>query len=201
MADVLHVDALCTNRSLPARLPFGSGGGDFRLEGRPGIQRIVALRKPSDPLPAPVSSANRWRLISHLSLNYVSLLDSGADGEAGEEGRAVEALRELLRLYDFDDSPVTRQRIAGLVGLRARRIVRRVGRGAGSGFARGILAELEFDATQYTGAGVFLFASVLERFLGLYTSINSFTQVVARIRQHQGELKRWPPRAGEATLL
>jgi len=199
--DVLHVDALCTNRGLPARLPFGSAGGDFRLEGRPGIQRIVALRKPTDPLPAPAGGANRWRLVSHLSLNYVSLLDSGREGDPESEGRALESLRELLRLYDFNDSPVTRQRIAGLVGLHARRIVRRVGRGAGAGFARGILAELELDASQYTGAGVFLFASVLERFLGLYTSINSFTQVVARVRQHQGVLKRWPPRAGEATLL
>jgi len=199
--DVLHVDALCTNRALPSRLPFGATSGDFRLEGRPGIQRIVALRKPTDPLPAPCDGANRWRLVSHLSLNYVSLLDSGRTGDADSEGRAVESLRELLRLYDFNDSPVTRQRIAGLVGLEARRIVRRVGRGAEAGFARGILAELEFDASQYTGAGVFLFASVLEQFLGLYTSINSFTQVVARVRQHQGILKRWPPRAGEATLL
>lgn len=197
--DVLHVEALCTNRSLPARLPIGGAAGDFRLEGRPGIQKIVALRKPTDPVPAPIANANRWRLVSHLSLNYVSILDSGrtVDGD----GRALEALRELLALYDFSDSPVTRQRIAGIVGMHCTRIVRRVGRGAGAGFARGLLAELEFDSSQYTGAGVFLFASVLEHFLGLYTSVNSFTQVVARVRQHQGVLKRWAPRAGEATLL
>lgn len=197
--DVLHVEAICTNRGLPARLPFGSAAGDFRLEGRPGIQKIVALRKPTDPVPAPIANENRWRLVSHLSLNYVSILDSGrtVDGD----GRALEALRELLGLYDFSDSPVTRQRIAGIVGMHCKRIVRRVGRGAGAGFARGLEAELEFDASQYTGAGVYLFASVLEHFLGLYTSVNSFTQVVARVRQHQGVLKRWAPRAGEATLL
>lgn len=197
--DVLHVEALCTNRSLPARLPFGSAAGDFRLEGRPGIQKIVALRKPTDPVAAPVASANRWRLVSHLSLNYVSILDSGSTPDG--DGRALAALRELLALYDFSDSPVTRQRIAGIVGMQCSRIVRRVGRGSGAGFARGLLAELEFDASQYTGAGVFLFASVLEHFLGLYTSVNSFTQVVARVRPHQGVLKRWAPRAGEATLL
>jgi type VI secretion system protein ImpG len=96
---------------------------------------------------------------------------------------------------------VTRQRIAGLVGLRTRSVVRRAGRGATAAFARGIETELEFDPMQYTGTGVFLFASVLERFLGLYTSVNSFTQTVARVRQRPGELKRWPPRAGEIQLL
>jgi type VI secretion system protein ImpG len=40
---------------------------------------------------------------------------------------------------------------------------------------------------------------VLERFLGLYAAINSFSQLTARTRQ--GELKRWPPRAAEEALL
>ena len=54
---------------------------------------------------------------------------------------------------------------------------------------------------QYVGSGVYLFASVLERFLGLYSSLNSFTQLVARTRQRKEPLKRWPPRAGEQILL
>jgi type VI secretion system protein ImpG len=46
-----------------------------------------------------------------------------------------------------------------------------------------------------------LFASVLEHFLGLYASINSFSQLVARTRQRQEVLREWPPRAGRAILL
>jgi len=203
--DVLHVDVLCTNRGLPARLSFGNQQGDFQLEGRPGISKIVALRKPTEPVSAPVGGGSRWRLISHLTLNYLSILEAEASGGqgAGESraGRALEVLREILRLYDFSDSAVTRQRIAGLVGLRSRRIVRRVSRGGDGGFARGLEAELEFDPSQYTGTGVFLFASVLERFLGLYASVNSFTQTVVRVRQQPGVLKRWPPRAGDLPLL
>jgi type VI secretion system protein ImpG len=197
--DVLHVETLCTNRSLPNRLPFGAAGGDFRLEGRPGIKKITAIRKPTDSLAAPVSNENRWRLISHLSLNYLSIFDSSGNGITND--RALEALHEILRIYDFADSPVTRQRIAGLVGLSSRRIVRRVGQGISGGYARGLETVLEFDPSQYTGAGVFLFASVLERFLGLYTSVNSFTQTVAKVRHRPGELKRWAPRAGELALL
>ncbi len=70
-----------------------------------------------------------------------------------------------------------------------------------SGFVRGLQRELEFDPHQYTGSGVFLFASVLERFLGLYTSVNSFTQTIVRVREREGVLKRWPPRAGEIQIL
>ena len=79
--------------------------------------------------------------------------------------------------------------------------MRRVGTGASAGFARGTEVELVLDPDQFTGTGAFLLASVLEVFLGLYTSANSFTQTVARTRQGQGVLKRWPPRAGEMPLL
>jgi type VI secretion system protein ImpG len=202
-ADVLHVETLCTNRSLPGRLAFNAPRGDFQLEGRPEITSIRCLRKPTSPSRAPLGRENRWRLISHLALNYLSLTDGERPaGDGGPtNGSSLEALREILKIYDYADSPTTRQRIAGLVGLRSRKVLRRAGHAAWAGFARGMEVELEFDADQYTGSGVLLFASVLERFLGLYTSINSFTQTVARVRQREEELKRWPPRAGEAQLL
>jgi type VI secretion system protein ImpG len=110
-------------------------------------------------------------------------------------------MREILKLYDFSDSPITRQRISGLTGLKSRRTVRRIGQGAESGFARGVEVELTFDPNQYTGTGVFVFASVLEAFLGLYCSVNSFNQTVVRIARREGVFKKWPPRAGEKQLL
>jgi type VI secretion system protein ImpG len=65
------------------------------------------------------------------------------------------------------------------------------------GFARGLEITLELDETKFVGASGVLFAMILERFFGLYASINSFTQLVARYRQSDGILKRWPPRAGD----
>jgi type VI secretion system protein ImpG len=66
---------------------------------------------------------------------------------------------------------------------------------------RGLEISVEFDESHFVGAGMYLFASVLERFFALYTSINSFTQLVARTRQPEAILKRWQPRAGNRTLL
>jgi type VI secretion system protein ImpG len=48
---------------------------------------------------------------------------------------------------------------------------------------------------------VFLYGSVLEKFLGLYASVNSFSQMVARVKGGDRPIKRWAPRAGEEFLL
>jgi type VI secretion system protein ImpG len=131
-------------------------------------------------------------LISRLALNHLSL----ADDEHG-----LDALRELLLIEDYADSAVSRQQIGGITGVSSRRIAGRTGRKTGNAVCLGMEVTIEFDETQYVGSGVFLMASVLERFLGLYASINSFTQLTARTRQREGILKRWPPRAGDRTLL
>ena len=66
--------------------------------------------------------------------------------------------------------------------------------------ATGVEVTVEFDEDRFAGSGLFLFASVLERFYGLYCTINSFTKFVASTKQ-SGELRRWPPRAGERVLV
>ena len=63
-------------------------------------------------------------------------------------------------------------------------------------FARGTRVEIELDEEQFVGGGVYLFASVLEHFLALYASLNSFTQLVATTRQRKEVLKEWPPTGG-----
>ena len=110
-SDTLTIRTTCSNRNLPARLPFGSEGGDFELESNASIKRIVALKKPTIPLRPRTDRASLWQLVSHLSLNYLSLVS---------EGR--EALQQILRLYDFTDSPATQHMIEGITALKAGRI-------------------------------------------------------------------------------
>ena len=189
-ADTLTVRTTCTNRNLPARLPFGNEDGDFELEGNAPIKRIVALTKPTLPLRPPTSKLALWHLISHLSLNYLSLVDGGRD-----------ALQQILRLYDFTDSPFAQKMIEGISDLRSRAHFAPVISENAVTFARGTRVELELDEEQFVGGGVYLFASVIEHFLALYASLNSFTQLVARTRQRREVLREWPPRAGQKILL
>jgi type VI secretion system protein ImpG len=190
-SQMVTVRATCTNRDLPARLPFGGEQGDFELEGQAPVSRVRCLRRPTRPVRPPLRRGAQWPLISHLALNHLSLVDSD---------EVAVALRELLRVYDFTDSAVTRQQVAGITRVSHRRVAGRAGRKVGAA-CLGVEVTLEFDESNYVGSGAFLLASVLERFFGLYVSINSFSQLVARTRRREGILRRWPPRAGERTLL
>lgn len=188
--DTVTVRCTCTNRDLVTRLPFGSESGDFEMAGAAAIKKIVALRKPSRTLRPPLDGKTLWCLTSHLSLNYLSLVD---------EGKA--ALQKILELYDFSDSPDVKKQIGGITSVDAQRHFTRVISEHGVGFARGTRVEMEFDEEQFSGGGAYLFASVLEKFFGLYVSMNSFSQLTARSRQRKEPLGEWPPRAGQSILI
>jgi type VI secretion system protein ImpG len=195
----LVVHTTCTNRDLPGALQRAGDRLALTLEGAAPLSVIRCARTPTLPLRPPRRRGGYWRLLSHLSLNHLSLAD-GAEG--------LHAVREILRLYDFSDpesgqqlAEVNRQIVEGVVGLSSRRAVGRIDGGAASGFCNGVEVTVELDEEKFVGTGAYLFASVLERFLAGYASLNSFTQLVARSRQGEGVLKRWPPRAGDRTLI
>ncbi len=188
--DSLTVHLTCTNRDLPSRLPFGVETGDFEIEGSIPVESIVALRKPTPTLRPPTGRSSLWRLISHLSLNYLSLVTEGK-----------EALQEILRLYDFTRSSYTAKQIDGIVQLESRPHFARLVSENGISFARGTRVDMLLDEDHFVGGGVYLFASVLEHFLGLYVTLNSFSQLCVSTRQRKEVLRLWPPRAGRKILL
>ena len=182
------IHATCTNRDLPSYLPFGDLEGDFDVEtGNNGpLLRAVCLIKPTPSRRPAAAQALQWRLISHLSLNYTSFTEGGA-----------RALKEMLKLYDFNNSPATKQQIAGIASLQSEYVSKRIGHA----FCRGAQITVEFDESKYVGTGVFLLASVLERFFGEYVSVNSFSQMIAKTtKQNQKVLKKWPARNGNRIL-
>ena len=192
-AEVLNVKVTCTNRDLPAKLPFGGRDADFEVEGTALLSRVHCLTKPTETIRPPQRRSAQWRLISHLNLNYLSLTRS--------ENGTPEALQEILQLYNFNDSSVTRKQILGITDIESRKVVRQIGGHIGAGFVRGLETTITFDEEQFVGSGMFLFASVLERFFGLYASINSFNQLVLRTQQREEIVRRFAPRTGEQALL
>ncbi len=189
--DTVTARLTCFNEDLPSRLPFGNEGeGDFELPGGGPVDRVVALVKPTSPIQPPLGKAQLWRLISQLSLNYTSLVDGGGEG-----------LRELLRLHNFADALAVERQIEGIREIRAEPCYSRIESEQGLAFARGQRVEIDFDEEEFAGGGVFLFASVLERFLGQYVSLNSFSVLAARSRQRQHLVHEWPPRSGSRALL
>jgi type VI secretion system protein ImpG len=196
----LVVRTTCTNRELAAHLQRAGDQLALELKLAAPVAEVRCVRTPTLPLRPPRRRrGSYWRLLSHLSLNHLSLTDP-------EEGRL--ALQEILRLYDFSDPESGHQRaevhallVEGLIGVSSRRVVGRVGEAAAAGFCRGVEVTVELDEEKYVGTGAFLFAAVLERFLALYATVNSFTQLVAKAKQGERVIKRWPPRAGDKPLL
>ncbi len=189
-AEVLTVRCSCSNFDLPSRLPFGLEEGDFTAEEYPVVKQITALRRPTPTYDPPTARGQLWRLVSQLSLNYLSLVEEG-----------LTALQEILRLHNFTDSSYLENQIGGIVGLTSRPHFAIMQSVYGNVPARGTRVELQFDERQFVGGGVYLFANVLDRFLGSYTSINSFCQLAARTNQRKEMLGEWPPKAGNKPLV
>ncbi len=188
----LSLELMCTNRDLPLRLATGRSQGDFNLTSGAPVSAVRCIEGPTKPRPPIARGETAWRLISHLSLNYLSLVDD-------ECGRGAGALRELLALYaDLGDAATVKQ-IEGLHGVSSKPIVSRLPGSGPISFGRGLEIELTFDESGFEGSGVFLLGAVLEDFFARYVSINSFTKTVIR-STHRGEVMRWPARAGRTPL-
>jgi type VI secretion system protein ImpG len=185
--EMLSLRVTCTNREQASRLKVTGEFGELEPEGV-ALLRARCLRKPTPARRPPMRRGLQWRLISHLSLNHLSIVAKGR-----------EALQEILQLYDFSGDPAIRKQIAGITDVASRSCISRVTSETGVVFCRGTDVTIEFDEEQYAGAGVFLLSSVLERFLGLYSAVNSFSRLTVKTRK--GVLKQWPPLAGEQILL
>jgi type VI secretion system protein ImpG len=185
----LYAHTLCTDGTLPMQL---APGVKLQLEQRAPVGSIRCLRRPTPPRSPPEQGPTLWQLVSLLSLHHLSL----AGGEQG-----LEALEELLRLHDGFAEGGSERQLSGLTGLDSRPVVRQRGREAWRGFCQGLEISLTFDESLYVGSSALLLGAVLSHFFGLYASVDSFTQLVARSEQREGLWKRWPPMAGVQPLL
>lgn len=189
----LGVNTYCTNRDLPLQMPLGQRNTDFTLETGAPVQAVRCVAGPTKPRPSFAEGETAWRLISHLSLNYLSLADT-------DEEHGAAALRELLALYAGPGDAALRKQIEGLRSVRTRPINRRIPTPGPVTFGRGLEVTVTVDESSFGGAGVFLLGAVLEHFFARYVSLNSFTETVITTPE-RGEVSRWPARSGRRLLL
>jgi len=190
---ILSVEALCLNRDLPSELPFG--GGHPRLSApapNAAIAQISCLTPPTPTLRPELRARGAWRLISHLSLGHLSV----TGGPAG----AV-ALREVLRLYDLRDTAETRAACEALLAINATPGTARVPGSRLGAYCRGLDVELEFEPRAFASAGLYSLSAVLERFLALHASVNSFVRTTVKLRGRTDPEARFPARSGTRALL
>ncbi len=186
----LHVETECLNRDLPGKLQFGGGKPRLSLPDGGPIAAVRCLEKPTPTRRPDLGQGLTWKLVAQLGLKHLPLADP--------EGRP-DVLREILSLYDSVDSAEPRSRIESVTHVELSRTLAYLHEDVVSGYARGTRVDLRLDEERYSDRGLYLFASVLERFFALYGSINSFSQL--RLRTDSRTVKVWQPRAATRPLL
>jgi type VI secretion system protein ImpG len=191
--DQLGVQVMCTNRHLPSFMALGMGDSDFTLQINAPVKSVRCVSGPTTPRTPLADGGRSWRMISHLSLNYLSLLDM-----PGGEGAV--ALHDLLRLYVEPTDAYSKKQIEGIHSAQAAPIVRRVETPGPIGFARGLEISVVIDEDAFQGTGMFILGSVLDQFFARYVSLNSFTETLIRSKQ-RGDIIRWKPQVGRRQLI
>jgi type VI secretion system protein ImpG len=188
----LNITALCSNRHLPIQLPIGTGETDLATDLYSPVAFIRWYAVPTVPVASIAEGDPSWRIINHLSLNYLSLLDT-------KEGDGAVALRDLLKLYVNSNDVHTLRQIEGIRSVVATPIIRRVASTGPLTFARGLEVRVAFDESAFEGSGIFILGAVLAQFFARYVSINSFTETVI-VSQRRGEIMRWPSLIGRRQI-
>lgn len=187
----IAAEVLCTSRDLPLMLQQELG--QFVLPDSLPVKTLSMRKGPTPPRPALAEGLSTWRLISHLQMNYLSLMD-------GDSGEGAAALRQLLGLYTgLAETAVARQ-IEGVRSCVLEPVHRRVPEPGPIVFARGIGITLTVDERAFSGASPWLFGSVLERVFARLVSLNSFTEFTLNSLQ-RGEIGYWGPRMGKRALI
>jgi len=198
--ETLLVEVSCTNGDLPSELAIKQTYDEISF---PDARVEVRLaRRPSRSLRPPLERDLDWRVVSHLGLSYLSIANLG---QSTSQSDTPDALRETLALYNFSADQGVHKRIMGIRNVQSRptraRIKMRRGHDVIPVFCHGTAIDIDFDEEAYEASGAYLFASVLERFLGLFSPINSFVQLTATVDRGRKVLKQWSPRNGEQPLL
>lgn len=184
----VSINLTCTNGEMPCRLPFGQTAGDLHHEAAASDMPVLLLRRPTRPRRFDINQATQWRLVSLLNLNHQSLTRDG-----------LPVLKEMLSLHDLAASDVTQRQIDGVTDLQHRSASVWRNDSCGGSLVYGIDILMTVDEHAFAGAGLSLFAQVIDHVLALTVQLNSFTRLIV-LSNTGKELLRCPPRSGHLAL-
>jgi len=186
--ETISVQLQCTNGQLSERIQIGDISRP--TSSSPEFVEFKNITPPTNNVLPPLGTNLLWRLLSHLSLNYLSL-------------SKAENLRALLELYIFEETrdktaiTANRKRIAGIEGVETKGTQRLI---AGI-MMRGRNIRMTVRQDHFAGPGdLYLFGSILDHFLGNYASINTYTRLSIQ-EAIKGDLYQWPARIGAHPLI
>ncbi|WP_044415533.1 type VI secretion system baseplate subunit TssF [Halarcobacter anaerophilus] len=184
----VSVKILCTNKDVPSKLLLG----DICILNALSNSANIGFKNitiPTVSYPPPIDGDFLWKIISNMSLNYLSLND-------------IKTLRTILETYDFFGAYDVKQREKTSMMLKGIESIsyetcEMIDKGLP---IRGMHIKLELDPHKFSCIGeAYLFASLLNEFFSLYSNINSFHRLSVDILNE--ELFIWKPKMGSQELI
>jgi len=188
-ASQVAVDVTCTNRNLPATLPFGAAAGDLIVEGGSIASRVVLLRRPTESQRAQQNNGSLWRLLAQFTPHAIGLSAEG-----------LEEIKRLLRQFAALSSTPARH-IEGIAFVGSRSTMQWIVMEPCPSLVRGIEVTLAVDEQAFSGSSISAFIDVMDRFFAPFAPQNSFVQLVVISKSTGALLRRCEPRQGAAALL
>lgn len=185
---VLGMETTCSNRFEPVKLTANQSQIEWQsVSGSPPCSGIFSIQ----PLTAnvqPPDDTMLWQMLSHLNLNLSSM---------GLYSNSLDSFKDMLRLYNFNQSSFNQAAIDSIVRLQAKSLTAPLTIDGQTFISRGIEIEITLDEQQLTGISTLLFVLVIDHFMGLYTSVNSFTRVKVKMLNQEGLYYKGPLRTGQ----
>ena len=186
--EIISPKIQCTNANLPEGLQTGDISQPTSTS--PELVTFKNITPPTNNILPPLGKNLLWRLLSHLSLNYLSLSNA-------------ENLKTILELYNFEE---TRDKSAFIANQKRISGIQRVAAKGSDRLVNGVMMRgqdimMKARLDHFSGSGdFFLFGSILDHFLGNYASINTYTRLSIQ-ETVRGDEYQWPARIGAHPLI
>ena len=188
ISTTVSLKLLCTNRNIPTNLRIG----DICIP-KIGVNSVNTPFKnitvPTISYPPPIAKDFLWKIISNMSLNYLSLAD-------------INTLRRVLAVYDFYGAYDLKQReinarnLEGLVSIDYSKCEY-----IDEGFPiKGHHIKIKLDKSKFSTLGeAYLFCTVINEFFSLYGSLNSFHRLSVEVLNE--DTFEWPIKIGSKMVI
>lgn len=159
----VSVRILCSNKDVPSSLFIGDISTASALSNANNLS-FKNITIPTISYPPPINGDFLWRIISNMSLNYLSLKD-------------IKTFKSILETYDFFGAYDLKQRkktlvmLSGIISIDYE-TAEMIDKGLP---IRGIHIKLKINHLKFSCLGeAYLFARILNHFFSLYSNLNSF---------------------------
>jgi len=186
--NTISIKILSTNKNVPTNLLLGDIS-NFTSQTQSVSLPFQNITIPTFSYPSPMGGDFLWKVISNISLNYLSLTD-------------INALKNILNTYDFLGAYDMRQKekvsmmLQGLENISFKKVEM-----LHEGYPiRGIEITLIIEPSNFSCIGeIYLFSCVLNEFFTLYSNVNSFHKLIVEVKNK--EIFQYTSRLGKKDII